>query len=63
MRRTIIGLAVSLFHGERTPGWCRAGGGGRRGCFQPDTQGTGASVTLTAVCFSPTILFVHQEQR
>jgi plastocyanin len=33
-----------------------AGGGG---CFQPDTQGTGTSVTLTALCFSPTILYVQ----
>src|SRR2546421_1719978 len=59
MRRTIIGLAVPLFMASALlVGAARAAAGGG-GCFQPDTQGTGTSVTLTAVCFSPTILYVQ----
>jgi plastocyanin len=59
MRRQLFALAlpiitgVFLVVGGRT---VLAGGGG---CFQPDTQGTGTTVTLTERCFSPTILYVQ----
>ena len=58
MRRIIIALAVPLsISGALLFGAAPAAAGG--GCFQPDTQGTGLSVTLTAMCFSPTILYVQ----
>src|SRR2546430_11940797 len=59
MRRTIIGLAVPLLMASALLVAAAPAAAGGGGCFQPDTQGTGASVTLTAVCFSPTILYVQ----
>jgi plastocyanin len=58
MRRTIIALAVPVsLAWALLFGAVPAAAGG--GCFQPDTQGTGTSVTLAAVCFSPTQLYVQ----
>ena len=59
MRRTIIGLAVPLFMASALMVSAAPAAAGGGGCFQPDTQGTGGSVTLTALCFSPTILYVQ----
>jgi plastocyanin len=59
MRRTIIGLAVPLFMASALLVGAAPAAAGGGGCFQPDTQGTGTSVTLTALCFSPTILYVQ----
>ncbi|MEA2634361.1 MAG: hypothetical protein QOH92_1128 [Chloroflexota bacterium] len=59
MRRGIIALFVpvitasALIAGAQT---ALAGGGG---CHQGATQGTGTRVDLTALCFSPTILYVQ----
>src|ERR1700694_3870964 len=58
MRRTITALVVPLFIASALLfGAAPAAAGG--GCFQPDTQGTGTSVTLSAMCFSPTLLYVQ----
>ena len=58
MRRTITALVVPLFIASALLfGAAPAVAGG--GCFQPDTQGTGTSVTLSAMCFSPTLLYVQ----
>ena len=59
MRRQLIGLAVPVITGALllmavTPAF--AGGGG---CHGPDTQGTGPTVQLTGMCFSPSILYVQ----
>ena len=59
MRRTIIGLAVPLLMASALLVGAAPAAAGGGGCFHPDTQGTGTSVTLTAVCFSPTILYVQ----
>jgi plastocyanin len=58
MRRTITALVVPLFIASALLfGAASAAAGG--GCFQPDTQGSGTSVTLSAMCFSPTVLYVQ----
>jgi plastocyanin len=58
MRRTIIALAVPLsIAGALLFRAAPAAAGG--GCFQPDTQGTGTSVILSTMCFSPTVLYVQ----
>ena len=59
MRRQLIGLALSVITGAllliaATPAF--AGGGG---CFQPDTQAAGTTVTLAQRCFGPTVLYVR----
>src|SRR5258708_21429193 len=59
MRRTIIGLGVPLFMASALLVGAAPAAAGGGGCYQPDTQGTGTSVTLTALCFSPTILYVQ----
>jgi plastocyanin len=59
MRRTIIGLAVPLVMASALLVGAAPAAAGGGGCYQPDTQGTGTSVTLTALCFSPTILYVQ----
>jgi plastocyanin len=59
MRRQLIGLALPIMTGVLLVASSRpvlAGGGG---CFQPDTQGTGTTVTLTERCFGPTVLYVQ----
>ena len=59
MRRTIIGLAVPLLMASALLVGAAPAAAGGGGCFHEDTQGTGTRVTLTAVCFSPTILYVQ----
>ena len=59
MRRTIIGLAVPLLMASALLVGAAPAAAGGGGCFQPDTQGADTSVTLTAMCFSPTILYVQ----
>jgi plastocyanin len=58
MRRQLIALALPVISGVLLVISARpalAGGG----CFQPDTQGAATTVELTAICFSPTILYVQ----
>lgn len=58
MRHALVILALPLLIvGALLLRTAPAAAGG--GCFQPDTQGTGSSVTLSEVCFSPTILYVQ----
>lgn len=59
MRRQLIGLALPVITGAlllmaATPAF--AGGGG---CFRPDTQAVGTTVTLAERCFSPTVIYVR----
>ncbi|HXM52028.1 MAG TPA: plastocyanin/azurin family copper-binding protein [Candidatus Binatus sp.] len=59
MRRQLIALALPVITGALLvlAGTAALAGGG--GCFQPDTQGAGTVVNITARCFSPTILYVQ----
>jgi plastocyanin len=60
MRRSIIALAFPLsLAAALVFGAAPAAAGGGGGCFQPDTQGAGTTVTLTERCFSPTVLYVQ----
>jgi plastocyanin len=59
MRRQLIALALPIITGVFLVVGGRAVLAGGGGCFQPDTQGTGTTVTLTERCFSPTILYVQ----
>lgn len=58
MRRPLIGLALPIIAGALLVVGARpalAGGG----CHGPDTQAAGTTVELTAMCFSPSILYVQ----
>ena len=58
MRRPLIALALPFIAGALLVVGARpalAGGG----CHGPDTQAAGTTVELTAMCFSPSILYVQ----
>jgi len=57
MRRRLIALAPPIIAALLVLGSRPALAGG--GCHVPDTQGAGTTVELTAMCFSPTILYVQ----
>ena len=59
MRRTIIALAVPLFSAAALLFGAHPAAAGGGGCHGPDTQGAGTTVELSAMCFSPSILYVQ----
>ena len=62
MRRQLIALALPVLVGALlllTGRPALAGGG----CHGPDTQGSGTTVELTAMCFSPTVLYIQPGDR
>jgi plastocyanin len=59
MRRTLAVLALPFFIVVAFLVGAAPAAAGGGGCFQPDTQGTGTKVTLTTMCFSPSILYVQ----
>ena len=62
MRRQLIALALPILVGALLvlSGRPALAGGG---CHGPDTQGSGTTVELTAMCFSPTVLYVQPGDR
>jgi len=58
MRRLLIALTLPFITGALlvVAGTTALAGGG---CHGPDTQGTGTTVELTGMCFSPSILYVQ----
>src|SRR2546430_2775099 len=62
MRRQLIALALPFLVGALlllTGRPALAGGG----CHGPDPQGSGTTVELTAMCFSPTVLYIQPGDR
>ncbi len=59
MRRQLIALTLPIVTGALLVAGGRPAFAGGGGCFQPDTQAAGTTVTLTARCFSPTVLYVQ----
>jgi plastocyanin len=58
MRHRLIALALPIITGALlVAGGSPALAGG--GCHGPDTQGAGTTVALSAMCFSPSILYVQ----
>jgi plastocyanin len=59
MRRQLIALALPVIAGALLVLNSRSALAGGGGCHGPDTQGAGTRVALTAMCFSPSILYVQ----
>jgi len=59
MRRPLSALALPIIMGALLLAGAAPAFAGGGGCHGPDTQGAGTTVELTAMCFSPTILYVQ----
>ena len=59
MRRQLIALALPVITGALLVIGGRPALAGGGGCFEPDTQAAGTTVTLTQRCFSPTVLYLQ----
>ena len=59
MRRQLIAVTLPIMTGALLLAGGRPAFAGGGGCFQPDTQGAGTTVTLSERCFSPSILYVQ----
>ncbi len=59
MRRQLIALALPVVTGALLVVGGRPALAGGGGCYQPETQAAGTTVTLTQRCFSPTVLYVQ----
>jgi plastocyanin len=59
MRRRVIALVLPIITGALLVTGAAPALAGGGGCHGPDTQGAGTTVELTAMCFSPSILYVQ----